>query len=202
MSPCVISTIEFGEQKSRKLFGKEDAITVSPSGTTTCYVRYSGDCNTTTCAAVTVTVYNSVVLTCSTNYTSLYYGYAGDQTANIKAIATGGTAPYSISITMNRALKCNVITSDGDELWAGVGGTNSNNVCPASGPGVTPPVSTGTVAASGGYYSVNVTLMEDAVFTATVTDAHRCASTCTVSIHGEDARCFAGNSGNAKVKLC
>jgi hypothetical protein len=181
--------------------GTGDAITVSPAATTTYYVRYSSSCNTTACAAVTVTVHNSVVATCSTNNTSLYFGYAGDQTATIKATATGGTAPYTVSITMNRPLNCNVITSAGDELWAGVGGTNSNNVCPASGPGLTP-VSTGTVAASGGFYSVNVTLMQDAVFTATITDANGCVSTCTVSVHGEDARCFAGNSGNAKVKIC
>jgi hypothetical protein len=36
--------------------GTGDAITVSPATTTTYYVRYSGTCNTTTCATVTVTV--------------------------------------------------------------------------------------------------------------------------------------------------
>jgi hypothetical protein len=181
--------------------GTGDAITVSPVATTTYYVRYSGGCNTTACAAVTVTVHNSVIATCSTNNSSLYYGYAGDQTATIKAIASGGTAPYTVSITMNRPLNCNVITSAGDELWAGVGGSSFNNVCPAAGPGLTP-VSTGTVAASGGFYAVNVTLMQDAVFTATITDANGCIATCTVSVRAADARCFAGNSGNAKVKIC
>ena len=183
------------------IIGTGDAITVSPASTTTYYVRYSGGCNTTACAVVTVTVHNSVVATCSTNNTSMYFGYAGDQSATIKATATGGTAPYTVSITMNRPLNCNVVTSAGDELWAGVGGANSNNVCPATGPGLTP-VSTGTVAASGGFYSVNVTLMQDATFTATITDANGCVATCTVSVHAEDARCFAGNSGNAKVKIC
>ncbi len=181
--------------------GTGDAITVSPAVTTTYYVRYSSSCNTTACATVTVTVFNAVVATCSTNNTSLYFGFAGDQSATIKATATGGTAPYSVSITMNRPMNCNVITSSGDELWAGVGGTNSNNVCPASGPGLIP-VSTGNVAVSGGFYSVNVTLMQDAVFTATITDANGCVATCTVSVYAEDARCFAGNSGNAKVRIC
>jgi len=44
--------------------------------------------------------------------------------------------------------------------------------------------------------------MQDAVFTATITDANGCVATCTVTINAEDARCFAGNSGNAKVKIC
>ena len=171
------------------------AVTVDPTGTPDCGVAtWANSCRK-------ITVYNAVVATCSTNNTSMYFGYSGDQSATIKAIATGGTAPYTVSITMNRPLNCNVITSAGDELWAGVGGTNSNNVCPATGPGLTP-VSTGTVAASGGFYSVNVTLMQDATFTATITDANGCVSTCTVSVHAEDARCFAGNSGNAKVKIC
>jgi hypothetical protein len=36
--------------------GTGDAITVSPTSTTTYYVRYSGTCNTTTCAEVTVSI--------------------------------------------------------------------------------------------------------------------------------------------------
>lgn len=36
--------------------GTNNSITVSPTSTTTYYVRYSGTCNTTTCATVTVTV--------------------------------------------------------------------------------------------------------------------------------------------------
>ena len=171
------------------------AVTVDPTGTP--------DCGPATwangCRKVTVTA--AVIAICSNNNPVLYFGYAGDQSATVKVIASGGTAPYTVSITMNRALKCNVITSSGDELWSGAGGTSVNNICPASGPGAIP-VSTGTVATSGGFYSVNVTLMEDAIFTATVTDANGCVTTCTTSIHAEDVRCFAGNSGNAKVKIC
>ena len=144
---------------------------------------------------------NSLTANCSTNNSSLYFGYTGDQTATIKVIATGGVAPYTVSITMNRPLNCNVITSSGDEIWSGVGGSSINNVCPTTGSGLTP-VSTGTVVSSGGFYSVNVTLMQDAIFTATITDANGCTSTCTTSIHAEDVRCFAGNSGNTKVTLC
>ena len=142
-----------------------------------------------------------IVATCSNNNPSLYFGAPGNQTSTIKAIASGGVPPYTISITMNRPLNCNVFTNSGDEVWTSVGGTSTNNICPLTGPGLIP-VSTGTVAGSGGYYSVNVTLMEDAIFTATVTDANGCVSTCTTSIHAEDVRCFAGNSGIAKVVLC
>jgi hypothetical protein len=131
----------------------------------------------------------------------MYFGFTGDQSATIKAIATGGVAPYTVSITMNRPMNCNVITSSGDEIWSGVGGSSINNICPASGSGLIP-VSTGTVATSGGFYSVNVTLMQDATFTATITDANGCVTTCTISVHAEDARCFAGNSGNAKITIC
>jgi hypothetical protein len=144
---------------------------------------------------------NSLTATCSNNNPSLYFGYTGDQTSTIKAIVSGGVPPYTVSITMNRQLNCNVITSSGDELWTGVGGTSINNVCPVTGVGLTP-VSTGTVATSGGFYSANVTLMQDATFAATVTDANGCVSTCTTFIHAEDVRCFGGNSGNAKVTVC
>ncbi len=265
--------------------GTGDAINVSPASTTTYYVRYSGTCNTTTCAIVTVTVNqqpivnaptvvqptcatptgsikvnasgsgtleysingggswfatnaftglaagnyniavrsqsapacianysgNPVVLTAATNCCTstcsnsnpvLYYGFPGDQTSTVKVIASGGAAPYTVSITMNRPLNCNVITSSGDELWVAASGTSTNNVCPASGSNALPPVSTGTIAASGGFYSVDVTLIADATFTATVTDANGCVTTCTTSIHSEDVRCFAGNSGSTKVAVC
>jgi len=267
--------------------GTGDAITVSPGSTTTYYVRYTGTCNTTTCASVTVTVnqpptvnaptvvqptcstptgtitvnatgsgtleysidggtnwfitnvfsglppgnYNiavrsqsapscvsnysgnpvvlnaatgccTVVATCSNNNPTLYFGYPGDQTATVQVIPTSGVAPYTVSITMNRPLNCNVITSSGDELWTASSGTSVNDVCPGSGPGLLPPVSTGTVAVSGGSYSVNVTLMQDATFTATVTDASNCVATCTTFIHAEDVRCFGGNGGNSKVTIC
>ncbi|MCG3165237.1 MAG: hypothetical protein POELPBGB_00999 [Bacteroidia bacterium] len=42
--------------------GTGNSITVTPTTTTTYYVRYSGTCNTTTCASVTVTVYQASVL--------------------------------------------------------------------------------------------------------------------------------------------
>jgi Ig-like domain CHU_C associated/Secretion system C-terminal sorting domain len=172
------------------------AVTVDPTGTPDCGVAtWANSCRK-------VTVGTAVVATCSNNNPTLYFGYPGDQTATVQVTATGGTAPYTVSITMNRPLNCNVITSSGDELWTAASGTSVNNVCPVSGPGLLPPVSTGTVAVSGGSYSVTVTLMQDATFTATVTDANGCVSTCTTFIQAEDVRCFAGNSGNTKVSIC
>jgi hypothetical protein len=44
--------------------------------------------------------------------------------------------------------------------------------------------------------------MADAIITATITDANGCVTTCSNTINAEDVRCFAGNSGNAKVTLC
>ncbi len=44
------------------LIGTGNTLTVSPSQTTTYYVRAEGDCNTTTCAQVTITVINCIIL--------------------------------------------------------------------------------------------------------------------------------------------
>jgi hypothetical protein len=105
---------------------------------------------------------------------------------------------------MDRTILCNQVNSSGDELWTGVGGTTTGNTCPSTGNGTTTPVSTGTGIPAGGFYSVNVTLMRNAVITATVTDASGCVVSggCSTTIYAEDARCFAGNSGVQKVTLC
>ena len=44
--------------------------------------------------------------------------------------------------------------------------------------------------------------MADATITATVRDSNGCTATTSKDIHAEDVRCFAGNSGNAKVTIC
>ncbi|MBL7814127.1 MAG: T9SS type A sorting domain-containing protein [Saprospiraceae bacterium] len=49
--------------------GTGNSITVSPTQTTTYFVRYSGDCNTTTCASVTVRTYTSPVIISGTTAT-------------------------------------------------------------------------------------------------------------------------------------
>jgi len=152
-----------------------------------------------------VTVTSTLSASASTNNPVLYFGYNADQTATITGTASGGTGPYTIKIAMSRSLLCNQVTSAGDEIWApGANTLNSAGVstCPLSGtPAIgSEPSSTSTAVSSS--YSVNVTLMADAVFTITVTDAHGCTATTTITESGEDVRCFAGNSGVAKVTLC
>lgn len=153
----------------------------------------------------TVTRQNELTASIINSNPVLYFGYSLDQTAKITVKPSGGTAPYTVKFTMNRPLNCNVITSSGDEVWAPGSSTasSSNNVCPGSGsPSVAPSsTSTATINSVNGYF-VNVTLDQDAVITALVTDANGCTTTVSTSIHAEDVRCFAGNSGNAKITIC
>ncbi len=146
---------------------------------------------------------------CTNTNNVLYYGYTGDQTSTITVNPSGGVGPYTVSITMNRPLMCNVITNSGDEIWTPGANTmtssNTNVTCMTSGsfganqnPSST---SNNTIVTSLGY-SLNVSLMVDATFAITVTDQNGCAATCSSTIMAEDVRCFAGNSGVAKVMLC
>jgi hypothetical protein len=130
----------------------------------------------------------------------LYYGYSLDQSTVIKGTPTGGTAPYTVVVTMNRILACNVLNSTGDEKWTPSAGTSTGNNCPTSGSGIIP-VTTASIAA-GGALSVTISLLANATITVTVTDANGCSTSKTTDVYSEDARCFAGNSGNSKVKIC
>ncbi len=170
-------------------------------GTTYVTVTATDACGNSATCTFTVTVNSNLSVSCSNNNAALYFGYPGDQTATVTGTPNGGVGPYNVSITMDRALMCNVITSSGNEIWTGGAGTssNSNTTCPTLG---VPPISTANSIATGGSYSVTATLMADAVFTITVTDALGCTATCTSKIHSEDVRCFAGNSGISKVTLC
>jgi hypothetical protein len=128
-----------------------------------------------------------------------------DQSSTITVTPTGGVAPFKVSFTMDRPINCNLVNSSGDEVWTPGANTNSssNTTCPSSGPSLLKPVSTSNPnIPSGGSYLLTVTLMQDATITATITDANGCSTTVTTFIHAEDVRCFAGNSGNAKVTVC
>jgi hypothetical protein len=166
-------------------------------------------------ASVTITQPDILAAHGSNSNPIAYFGYTGDQTSIVAVAPTGGTAPYTISITINRPLVCNKINDAGDETWVGTGTNvlndvnnhttliNSNTTClvyptPAT---VAPPVSSATVGASGAL-QVKVALMADADFTVTITDKNGCDTTYTTHIDGEDVRCFAGNSGNQKYKIC
>ncbi|SEG51935.1 T9SS type A sorting domain-containing protein, partial [Flavobacterium urumqiense] len=171
--------------------------------------------NSTTCNFV-VTVATSLALTVTNSNPQLYYGYSLDQSSIITGIPTGGLAPYTVIITMNkldmssRPLSCNVVSSSGDESWIPNLGANSatalsssiNYTCPTSGSQTAAPISTAKNVPAGGSYSVTATLMADAKFTVTVIDANGCSISKTTWVYSEDDRCFAGSSGNAKVKIC
>lgn len=123
----------------------------------------------------------------------LYFGAPGDQTSTITATATGGTAPYTITFTMNRSLISDYINDAGDEAWTATGSTITSANPPSTFSGIP----------AGGSASINVALLSDADITATVTDANGCSQTAAaVHVIAEDARCFAGKSGNVKVLMC
>ncbi|MCG2612307.1 T9SS type A sorting domain-containing protein, partial [Flavobacterium sp. SM15] len=154
----------------------------------------------------TVTQPQALSASCSSNNNSIYFGYSGDQTAIVTVNPSGGVGPYTVSLTMNRPLLCNQITSSGDETWfpgAKTASSNAHVVCPGSGGPSSNPSSTSlnTIVCGVGY-SATVSLMSDAIITALVTDSNGCTTTCSISLHAEDVRCFAGNSGIAKVQLC
>ncbi|SHG44839.1 Por secretion system C-terminal sorting domain-containing protein [Flavobacterium fluvii] len=117
----------------------------------------------------TVTRQSELDLTVTNSNPQLYYGYSLDQSTTIAGIPTGGTAPYTFSITMDRPLKSNIINSSGDEIW--LSDTNS----------------------------VTATLMETAIFTVTVTDANGCSVSKTTTVNAEDARCIVGNNTKIKI---
>lgn len=152
---------------------------------------------------MTIAQPDPLLAACGTNNPELFFGYNGDNTATIIASASGGTGPYTISFSMNRPLKCNVSWGSSDETWvAGANtATNTYTVCPGSGLLSQPPVSTSTATLNAGEtYSLDVSLMQDAVITATITDANGCVQKCTTPIYAQDVRCL-GGIGNL-VKIC
>ncbi|HSD14986.1 MAG TPA: T9SS type A sorting domain-containing protein [Flavobacterium sp.] len=187
-------------------YGSNNVFSGLGAGLHTLSVKDANEC-TFAVESVTITAPSEVAASCSTTNNLLYYGYSGDQTATITVNPSGGVGPYKVSISMNRPLNCNVFTNAGDESW--IPGANTNTSlntavsCPSSGSLSVNPVSTSncTINASTGY-SVTVSLMADATFTATVMDANGCTKTCTITVLAEDVRCFAGNSGNQKIAIC
>lgn len=141
--------------------------------------------------------------TFTTSNSHTYFGYTDDQSATLTVTPSGGVGPYTVTILMNRALVCNAGNADGDERWLNLDATTTtdNTMCPASGSSPGSATASGTVTA-GGSFSIEVMLMADARFTATVSDASGCVTVLTLDIQAEDVRCFAGKSSAAKIKLC
>jgi len=156
----------------------------------------------------------------------LYFGFTGDQTANITATPIGGTAPYTIKIAMKNAaiasslrgdgkLICDYVNAAGDEVWTPGANTKASLstgiTCPTDGSvasSTSNPI--GSINSSGANiaipYSVNVKLLADARFVAKITDANGCTYETSwvdaARVDAEDVRCFAGNSGVQKITIC
>src|SRR6266496_287457 len=173
-------------------------------GTSSTYTVHDANNCAATSNSVTANSPSPINPHCSINNPQLYFGYTGDQSATVKSAPTGGVGPYTITIKMTRPLLCNQITSAGDEIWTPGANTNSSTgivTCPTSGgPTVgSEPSSTSSPVSS---YSVNVTLMKDALFHITVIDANGCKAECDTALSAEDVRCFAGNSSIKKYTIC
>jgi hypothetical protein len=167
------------------------------AGTHTYLVTDADGCTTST--SITITQPSELVASTAINNAYMYFGYSGDQSGTVTVTPSGGVGPYTVSVTMNRALKCNIITTSGDETWTASGATNINTSCPSSGAGLIP---VSTKSLSSGSFSLNVILMEDAILIATITDANGCVTTREVHVDAEDVRCFAGTSMVQKVQIC
>ena len=150
------------------------------------------------CFSTTSVQAQALAATCNGTPSELYFGLADFQTATITGTATGGTGPYTITITMNRPVKCNYIDAAGNETFVGIAGQTTNGDCITGSPDQ-PPMATMTNAVAGVPFAVNATLLADATFTATVTDALGHTATSTFTVIAEDVRCFA--TGH-KVALC
>ncbi|MBK5285833.1 MAG: HYR domain-containing protein, partial [Bacteroidia bacterium] len=190
-----VATDNCGAVTVTQIAGPPSGSTFANGSTTTITFRATdGSANSATCS-FTVTRIAALVVNAGANDTS-YYGYSADQTIMHTATVTGGVAPYTYSWTMNRALKCNMVTNAGDETFSS--GSCTYNTCPSSPLNTTtaaPPVCTGNA-------TITAILLDTATVTVTVTDANGCTASSSFRIQAEDARCFAGNSQNAKVQLC
>jgi hypothetical protein len=164
-----------------------------PKGTTTnTFVVTDALGNTASCS-FTVTVTSTLALYAGADEQT-YYGYNADQTVNRTIAASGGGGSYSYSFSLSRPLMCNILNSTGDEAFSG--GSCTYNSCPTSGSPSTAPSCSNTTG------SISVKLIEDAEVCVTVTDAYGCTITDCFHIDAIDARCFSGNSGVEKVKVC
>ena len=122
-----------------------------------------------------------------------YFGMPTMQEVIRTAAASGGTPPYTYNWSLGRPLLCNQVNAGGDELF--YGGTCANSTCPTSGS----PTETATCSGS---ETITAVLMDTTDICVTVTDANGCTATDCFTINASDIRCFSGNSGNQKVKIC
>ncbi|HLG34847.1 MAG TPA: T9SS type A sorting domain-containing protein [Bacteroidia bacterium] len=155
------------------------------------------DCGHQALCSYTLNVYDCSTFTVNAGADAQsFYGYPPQQTVTHTAVPSGGTPPYTYAWSMSRDLICNSVNTAGDESFSG--GTCSNVTCPGTGtPASSPPYPSCT-----GNATINASLLANAVVCVTVTDAGGCTATDCFTINAEDVRCFAGNSGPKKVKVC
>ncbi|MBL7923534.1 MAG: HYR domain-containing protein [Bacteroidia bacterium] len=164
-----------------------------PLGTTTNSFVVTDASGQSAACSFDVTVTTNLAVNAGTDERT-YYGYSLDQTVNRTIAATGGGGSYSYNWSLSRPLMCNVVNSVGDEVFSG--GSCINNLCPSSGSPAFAPSCTNSSGA------VTAKLIEDADVCVTVTDAYGCIASDCFNINSVDARCFAGNSNNVKIKVC
>lgn len=122
-----------------------------------------------------------------------YFGIASMEQVTRTVVVTGGTPPFAYTWTMNRPLLCNQVNGSGDESF--YGGTCTNNNCPATG-------SQTLISSCSGSETINAILLDHAEVCVTVTDVNGCIASDCFNIFASDVRCFVGNSGNQKVRMC
>jgi hypothetical protein len=169
----------------------------------------------------TITLTQPAVLTCNAGADeNTYFGFTADQSFTHTATVAGGCGPYNYSWTFTRmtmisnvltplpastgGLRCNNVTSTGDEIFSVTGATTCNtpySTCVGQNTAnyVNPvyPVCSGI-----GANAITLMLMDTCQVTLTVTDANGCSTTCSFLVYAEDARCWSGNGNNQKVTIC
>ena len=174
-------------------YGGKGPGSVFPVGTTTVTIGAFDNCGHSSSCSFNVTVTPYMTVSAGADASTIF-GYATTQTVTRTALITGGIAPYSYSWSLSRPLKCNQVNNTGDELFTG--GTCTNNICPGAG------ASTASAPACSGNSTISATLLADADACVTVTDASGCIVSDCFHIAALDGRCFTGNAGKNKAKIC
>ncbi|WP_367754285.1 HYR domain-containing protein [Flavobacterium sp. WC2430] len=216
---CAVTSIKYTLSGSSAIYTSLNAVVFNSGVTTVTAIAYDAAGNASAPCSFTVTVASTLSATITPTKKYVYFGAPGDQTATITASPLGGTAPYTVKIKMltdttapvdpaavrvDGKLICGFITTTGNEVWSSANANSATGITCAT--NTVTASSTLTSIPINGSYSVNVALLANAKFIATVTDAIGCSYTIPYEqaayVVAEDARCFAGKSGNAKVKIC